>query len=84
LPTVTLPKLRLVGFGLNVPAATPVPDTAMVNEGFGASDVMVTVPVAFPLDLGENVSVKVVLCAAFSEIGVVIPVMENALLLTVI
>lgn len=65
-----------------MPAATPVPDTAIVKVGLAASEVRVTVPLALPLDFGENVSVNVVLCEAFSEMGVLIPLIENALLLT--
>lgn len=79
---MTLPKLRLAGFGLNVPVDTPIPDNVIVSEGFGASEVMVTVPLAFPLAFGAKLTVKVVLCDALSDTGVVIPVMENALLLT--
>jgi hypothetical protein len=78
LPTFTLPKLRLVGLALNAPGATPVPDTAIVMDGFGASDAMVTVPLAFPLDFGANAIVNVVLLDAARVIGVDIPVMENA------
>jgi hypothetical protein len=61
LPTFTLPKLRLVGFALREPGATPVPDTLMVRLGLTALDVMVTVPLAFPLAFGANVTVNVVL-----------------------
>ena len=32
LPTVTLPKLRLVGFDPMVPVVTPVPDTGSLME----------------------------------------------------
>jgi len=82
LPTFTLPKLRLVGFALRAPAATPVPDKLMVRLGLGASDVMVTVPLAFPLAFGANVTVNVVLLDAASVTGVVIPLIENGLSLT--
>src|SRR5438270_128376 len=41
IPTFTLPKLRLVGFEPSAPGATPLPDNAMVSEGFEASEVMV-------------------------------------------
>ena len=82
LPTFTLPKLRLVGFALRSPAATPVPDTAMVKLGFEASEVMVIVPFAFPLDFGANVTVNVVLWDAPTATGVDIPLIENAELST--
>ena len=78
LPTFTLPKLRLVGFALRAPGATPVPDTPMVRPGLGAVDAMVTVPLAFPLAFGANATVNVVLWDAPSDTGVDIPVIENA------
>ena len=73
LPTVTLPKLRLVGFDPNVPAVTPVPDNAIVSVGLEPSEVIVTVPLALPLVCGENFTVNVVLCEALRVRGVVIP-----------
>jgi len=41
LPTVTLPKLRLVGFDPSVPGATPVPDKGIVRVGLDAFEVIV-------------------------------------------
>ena len=73
LPTVTLPKLWLVGFAPSVPGAIPVPDKGTVRVGFGAFEVIVTVPLALPADAGANVTLKVVLCPAVSASGVVIP-----------
>ncbi len=61
-PTVTLPKLKEVGFALSCPAvADPVPDRAMLNVGFEASEVTVTLPVALPDDVGANFTLKLVL-----------------------
>lgn len=82
LPVFTLPKLRLVGFALRAPAATPVPDKDIVSVGLGASEVIVTVPLAFPLALGAKVTVKLVLCEAASVSGVVAPVREKPAPLT--
>jgi hypothetical protein len=82
LPVVTLPKLRVVGFALSAPGETPVPDTAIANDALDASEVMVTVPAAFPLDFGVNATVKVALCDAAKLIGVVIPLIEKAVLST--
>src|ERR1700674_1920433 len=73
LPTITLPKLRLVGFDPTAPGATPVPDTPNVIEGFEASALIVTVPVALPLACGSKATVNVVLWEALSVNGVVIP-----------
>jgi len=82
LPMVTLPKSRLVGFALNAPGVTPVPETPIVNPGLTASDVIVTVPLTFPLDVGVNLTVNVVLCEAPRLSGVVIPLIANAALST--
>ncbi len=61
LPTFTLPKLKLVGFALRAPDATPVPVSDIVNVGFGAFEVTVKVPLSLPLAVGAKVTVKVVL-----------------------
>jgi len=73
LPTVTLPKLRLVGFAPSVPGVTPVPDNGMLNVGFEALDVIVTLPLTLPADDGVNETVKVALWPVVSVTGVVIP-----------
>ena len=72
-PTVTLPKLRLVGFDPSAPGVTPVPDNGMVKVGFGAFDVTVTLPLTLPADCGVNATVKDALCPARRATGVVIP-----------
>ena len=77
LSTVTLPKLRLVGFDPRVPKATPVPDRGTVNVGFEAVDVMVTFPLALPADAGANLTVNVVLWPAVKVSGVVTPLKVN-------
>ena len=48
LPTVTLPKLRLVGLDDKLPTEIPVPDNGKVSVALEASEMMVTVPVALP------------------------------------
>jgi hypothetical protein len=82
LPTVTVPKVRLVGFDPNAPGATPVPDNGSNSEGFGASEVIVTVPLALPAARGEKVAVNVVLCDALRASGVVMPLNLNPVPLT--
>lgn len=61
LPTVTLPKPRLVGFAPKVPGVTPVPDKLMVKVGFDPFEVIVTLPLALPAAVGVNVTLKVAL-----------------------
>jgi hypothetical protein len=77
LPTVTLPKLRLVGFAPRVPWATPVPDNGMVKVGLDAVEVMVTLPLALAADWGANATLKLALCPAVRVNGVVIPLRLN-------
>jgi len=79
-PTTTLPSGRVVGDTPSCPTVvvTPVPDTAIDDVGLEALDVMVTVPLTLPLDVGANVTVNVVLCDAPTVTGVEIPVIENA------
>ena len=60
-PVCTVPKFRLVGFEPSAPAAAPVPDNAIDTVGFGAFDVIVTVPLALPAVCGANVILNVVL-----------------------
>jgi len=76
-PTVTLPKLRLVGLAPSVPGVAPLPDKGIVSVGFDALDVRVRLPLAFPADDGLNETLKVALCPAVSVTGVVIPVKLN-------
>jgi len=82
LPTVTLPKLRLVGFDPSVPGVTPVPDNGIVNVGFEAVEVMVTLPLALPAEAGVKVTLKLALCPAVKVTGAVIPLTLNPVPLT--
>lgn len=81
-PVCTVPKLRLVGLAPSAPGPTPVPDNAIDNVGLGASEVMVTLPLALPVACGANVIVNVVLCDALSATGGVIPLSVNPVPLT--
>ena len=74
-PSTTLPSPIVVGVTASCPfdTAIPEPDSGNVNVGFGASDVMVTVPLAFPVVCGAKVTVNVVLWVALSVNGAVIP-----------
>ncbi len=60
-PTATLPKLRLVGDTANVPAAVPVPESAMLSVGLDAFDATDRFPLAALALLGAKVAVKVTL-----------------------
>ena len=55
-PTVTLPKLTLLGFRTSAPGATAVPVTAMLRFALLAVDVMVRPPLTVPGDVGEKLS----------------------------
>ena len=84
LPTVTLPKLRLVGLAPSVPGVTPVPETGMLRVEFDAFDVMVILPVALPAEDGLKKTVKFALCPAAKVSGAEIPLRLNPLPLTAI
>ena len=77
LPTVTLPKLRLVGFDPSAPGATPMPDNGMVRVGLEAFEVTVTLPLTLPADPGVNLTVKVALWPGVIVTGAVIPLRLN-------
>src|SRR5271168_1930491 len=77
LPTVTVPKLKVVGLDASEPAAAPVPDSGMVNVGFDAVEVMVIVPLTAPAAVGANETLNVALCPPVRVTGAVIPVVLN-------
>ena len=77
LPTVTLPKLRLLGLDPSAPGATPMPANGMVRAGLEAFEVIVTLPLTLPADAGMNVTFKIALCPAVSVTGAVIPLRLN-------
>jgi len=58
LPVCTLPKLRLDGFAVRLPGATPVPEREMLRVGFEALLVRERVPLAAPADCGANTTLK--------------------------
>ena len=76
-PTVMLPKLRLVGLDPSAPGEIPIPDTGMVRVGFEAVEVIATLPVILPVDVGVNVTLKAALWPAVSVTGAVIPLRLN-------
>lgn len=77
-PTTTLPRPKVVGVTVNCPtAAVPVPDNGIVNVGFDAFDVIVTLPLTAPADSGANETLKVALCPEVKVSGAVIPLQVN-------
>ena len=76
-PTVTLPKLSVVGFAPSAPCETPVPDSGIFRVGFEALEVRLTLPLALLADTGVNVTVKVALWPAVRVNGVLIPLRLN-------
>ena len=59
MPTVTLPKLRLFGLVVSVPAVTPDPDNGMLKEA--TLDVIAMFPLAAPAEAGLKPTVKLAL-----------------------
>jgi len=77
-PTTTLPRAKVVGVTPSWPAAAaPVPDSGIVNVGFDAFEVMVTLPVTLPADVGVKATLKLALWPAVSVTGAVIPLRLN-------
>ena len=73
----------MVGETVSCPAAAvPVPESGIVKVGFEALEVMVTLPLAAPAEVGANDTLKLVLCPEVSVTGAVIPVMLNPVPLT--
>jgi hypothetical protein len=69
LPTWTLPNARPVGLAVSVPCVTPVPESGMLKLGFDAFEVMLTLPLAAPLVVGEKSTVNDVLWPAVNVKG---------------
>ncbi len=77
-PTVTLPKLRLVGETANVPAAVPVPESATFSGEFDAFDTTDRFPLAAPAMVGVKVAVNVTLSFGVRLMGKPLnPLMEK-------
>src|SRR5271169_5237895 len=60
-PSTTLPKLRLVGETAKVPAAVPVPESAILSGESDAFDTTDRLPLAAPALVGLKVTVNVTL-----------------------
>lgn len=81
LPVAIVPKLRLEELALNCPvaAADPVPASGTLSVGlFGSLLVIVTLPVAAPATVGENVTAACTDWPALIVFGVVTPVIPNS------
>jgi hypothetical protein len=76
-PTVTFPKLSVVGDTANWPAAVPVPERLMPRGVFEAFDTTERLPLAAPTLAGANLVVKVTLWPAVRVSGSVSPLVEN-------
>ena len=58
-PTVTLPKLKLLGLTLSWPGVTPVPLKATETAGFEASEAIESPPLLLPVEVGEKDTLNV-------------------------
>ncbi len=76
-PTCTLPRLRLVGFAASWPGGTAVPESPTVRVEFDALEVTVTFPLTLPLEVGENVTLKLTLCPLLRLSGKLKPLAPN-------
>jgi hypothetical protein len=82
MPSATVPKLKLVGFALKLPAATAVAESAMLKGLFDPSLVNDKVPVAPPADVGLKTIFTFVLCPAANVTGKARPFMAKPAPLT--
>ena len=64
-----LPNAKLVGFAVSAPWVTPVPESGMLKLGFEPVEVMLTLPLAAPLVVGEKSTVNDVLWPAVKVKG---------------
>jgi hypothetical protein len=78
LPTVTLPKLALLGFAARDPGASPVPESAMLSGELAASDTIANVALATLASVGANFTAKGTLWFAASVTGRDNPLIEKA------
>ena len=74
LPTWTLPNARLVGFALNDPCATPVPESGMETVAVLAMEFIVNVQLAAPAIEGVKMVLNVAACPALRVMGRLGPV----------
>ena len=58
LPTVTLPKLSIVGFAPSVACEIPVPESAIFSVEFEALEIMLTLPLAPEAEAGVKDDVE--------------------------
>ena len=72
-----------MGFAVRVPWVTPVPESGMLKLGFDAFEVMLTLPLAAPLAVGEKSTVNDVLWPAVKVKGKDRPLKLNPLPLAV-
>ncbi len=69
-PATTLPRPKVVGTTVNCPeTVVPVPESEIVNVGFDASLLIVTVALKASAALGVNVTLSGVLCPALIVTG---------------
>jgi hypothetical protein len=84
LPTLTLPKFKVLALEFSCPAETPVPDSAIVREEFEAFEFTVIPPVELPPAFGVKATVNVTLCPLFKVIGRLSPLRLNPVPLTLV
>ena len=83
LPTVTLPKLTLLGFAMREPGVTPVPESAMLRGEPGASEAMARLPVIMPPAAGANFTVNATDWFGVNVVGSASPLTDRPVPVTV-
>jgi len=83
LPTWTLPNARVVGFAASTPCVMPVPESGRLKLGFEPVEVMLKMPLAEPVVVGEKSTVNDVLWPAVRVNGKDSPLKLNPVPLAV-
>ena len=82
-PSVTFPKITLLGLAVSDPGATPVPASAMFRGDPGASEAIARLPVRFPEEAGANFTENVTAWLGVNVVGSVSPITEKPAPVTV-
>ena len=82
-PTVTLPKFKVLALEVNCPAGMPLPARAITSFGFDAFESTAIPPLTFPPTFGVNRTLKVMLCPLLRLRGRLRPLKLNPAPVTV-
>ena len=76
-PTLTLPKFKVVGDSVSCPGLVPLPESGMLRFGLEALESSDRVPLALPLTVGAKATLNVTLCPGVKLCGTFNPLRLN-------